>query len=255
MEKLSVTPVSYFPALPCPKNKADGSTVEWVRKHRIETPAAKAAKIQEQEDAARKARRSGKKEEKTVEPVEWETRLKVGSHYMTNAPPLPATKFEKIPLTHMLEQRHNRTHSALEKIDVTTPPEDFYLRASWVERDHSVDVLKKKAAKAAAEQAAAGLPSSLVPVYGGNNGPRRERQVKTNEGYKIMERTPLGLVDHESQWAKSKMSSPLVVPPVSDSSSSDESEGTSDGEVESKVASKGKKGGVLSFSSPKSAPM
>lgn len=155
----------------------------------------------------------------------------------------------------MLEQRHNRTHSGLQQINVTTPPEEFYLRASWVERDDHAEASRKAhaAAKAAQQEAAAAGLVPSFPLGSPSAAPQvRKPAVKTNEGYKLMKRTPLGLINQDSQWARSKMTKPLVVAPLSDSSDSDRGEDdASDGEHESKTNVKPSN---RSFSSPKSVP-
>ena len=86
------------------RGKADSSTVEWVRKTKVETPASRLKKEQEEKEAVKRARRGGKLEPPPPEPVEWETRLKVGSQYMTAAPPLPKTRLEKIPLNKVIRE-------------------------------------------------------------------------------------------------------------------------------------------------------
>ena len=195
------------------RGKGDTSAVEWVRK---QVSDQRKERIKEREEKAKaagvgvgrnrsKSREGGGEE---LQPIEWETRLKVGSHYITPAPPLPKTKFSKIPLTKMLEQRHNRTHDAKHQINTSIPPEEFYLRASWVERDKPPDPL---------------LPERLAPKYPTNKTPDGTR-------WKVMDRSELGLVDHEAKWAKLKMLSPIVVPPNSDSSSagSDDDDSASD---------------------------
>jgi len=221
------------------RGKEDNSAVEWVRREISEL------KKKRQESAAAKSQSAARGASSTpgsnvgspsTDPVEWETRLKVGSHYITAAPPLPKTKFSKIPLTKMLEQRHNRTHDGNQAINITVPAAEFYLRASWVERDKPPEPEKK-------------LPERLAPKYPTNTTPDGEK-------WRLAQRSDLGLVDHETRWAKLKMSTPIVIPPNSDSdegsdSDSDYSDISDKLGVDAETKSPTSPPAIKSFSSPK----
>lgn len=189
------------------RGKEEHSTVEWVRKKASEQqqkaqedkPPAPPGKSSSK-GGSKKGRKKGGKEEAAETAsagIEWETRTKIGQHYITPVPPLPKTKVSKIPLSKMLEQFHNRTHNIDQRINTHQAAEDFYLRASWVERD-IMDLEKEK------------LPERLKPKYKTNKDDNGER-------WRIADRSELGLVDKESKWAQLKMSTPLVIPPLSDS--------------------------------------
>lgn len=168
------------------KGKEVRSTMEWVQKENLESKDA----IKSEHDKV--IARHG---------IEWEERVKACRTYITGAPPLPKTKFTKIKLDKMLEEAHNRTHDLKHRINITCSPEEFYLGESWVKRDQPKD------------------PDKIVPAH--LNKPYATNKTEDGVKWRLAERTDMGLVDPESKWATMKMTTPLVVPPVSDSSDED----------------------------------
>lgn len=234
------------------RGKGDTSAVEWVRKQVSEQKKERSAVAP---PSTKTGGSGGRNKGRTkggavagggemLTPIEWESRLRVGSHYITPAPPLPKTKFSKIPLAKFLEQRHNRTHDGKDHINVTVPAEEFYLRASWVEQDPHNKSKREKELSSPETATSVSMGTGTGTGAGDGDqkasGPRAPKYAtnSTPDGIKwrLAERNELGLTDFEGKWAQLKMSSPLVVPPVDTDSDGDDNNNDDDDDDVSDVS-------------------
>jgi hypothetical protein len=120
--------------------------------------------------------------------------VKVGGHYITDAPPTSPTKVQHIELAAVLQEKHNMTHNPSDHIHIYggNATENAYAKASWVERDGKVQV------------------SNLQ-----RDADDDDKKSKPN-GWKLASRTEFGYIDKNSQWAKNKTVRPFIVPPSED---------------------------------------
>lgn len=125
-------------------------------------------------------------------PVEWQSQVKVGGHYITASPGITPTKVKTIELAAVLQTKHNLTHDPKDHIHIFdgNETENAYAKASWVVKD--------EAARSA----------------------ELERQVdddnadSNKNGWKLAKRSELGFIDKNTQWAKNKVTRPFIVPPT-----------------------------------------